>query len=107
MSDSLAILAASWGVVMGVSPLLQVERIIARRSSADLSITYYVVVLIGTVLWLAYGLSLGNPALILPNVVSLGIGLVVIAVARRYRGGGADTVQKDVTMAGDPLPAAG
>ena len=106
MSDSLAILAASWGVLMGVSPLLQVGRIVSRRSSADLSMTYFVVVLIGTVLWLAYGLSLGNAAMVLPNIVSLAVGVVVIAVARHYRDGGADSARKDIIMTGAPLPAA-
>ena len=37
------------------------------------------------VLWLAYGLSLGNTALVVTNIVSLIVGVATITVARRFR----------------------
>jgi MtN3 and saliva related transmembrane protein len=85
MSDNLAILAAAWGVLMGASPILQIGRIVARRSSADVSVAYFGVLMVGFVLWLAYGLSIGNPALIVPNVVAILVGSAVIVVVLKFR----------------------
>jgi uncharacterized protein with PQ loop repeat len=87
VSDSLAIIAATWGVLMAVSPLLQIRRMVERRSSADLSISYLVVLMIGFTLWIAYGLSIGNLALIVPNSVALLVGLSTVLVAIHYRSG--------------------
>jgi MtN3 and saliva related transmembrane protein len=88
MSDTLALTAATWGVLMAVSPLLQIRRMFQTRSSDDLSLGYLGVLLIGFGLWIAYGLSLGNLALIVPNSVALLIGLVTVGVALRLRRSG-------------------
>lgn len=85
MSDSLAIVAATWGVLMAVSPLLQIRRMVQRRSSSDLSLSYLGVLLIGFTLWMAYGISIGNFALIVPNTVAFAIGIATVLVALRYR----------------------
>ena len=85
MTDTLAVLAASWGVLMAASPLLQIRRMLERRSSADLSISYLSVLVVGFVLWVAYGTSLGNIAIVIPNAVALVVGLVTILIALRYR----------------------
>ena len=85
MSDSLAIVAATWGVLMAVSPLLQIRRMVQRRSSSDLSLSYLGVLLIGFTLWMAYGISIGNVALIVPNTVAFAIGIATVLVALRYR----------------------
>jgi MtN3 and saliva related transmembrane protein len=58
---------------------------LARRSSADVSIAYLGVLAIGFTLWIAYGVSLGNAAIIVPNSVAFVIGLLTIATALRYR----------------------
>jgi MtN3 and saliva related transmembrane protein len=85
MSDSIAVLAATWGVVMAASPLLQIWRVLARRSSADVSLPYFAVLLVGFVIWLAYGLSLANPTLIVPNIVGILVGLTAIVVVLKFR----------------------
>jgi uncharacterized protein with PQ loop repeat len=58
---------------------------LARRSSADVSIAYLGVLQIGFGLWVAYGLSIGNWALVVPNAVAFVIGVVTVSVALRYR----------------------
>jgi uncharacterized protein with PQ loop repeat len=85
MSDTLAVLAASWGVLMAASPLLQIRRMLQRRSSADLSLSYLSVLVVGFILWVAYGTSLGNAAIVIPNAVALVVGLATIVVALRFR----------------------
>ena len=85
MADSLAILAAGWGVLMAVSPILQVRRILQRHSSDDVSLGYLLVLEIGFLLWIAYGAAAGSLVLIIPNSVALLVGLTLIAVALRLR----------------------
>ncbi|MEO7294812.1 MAG: SemiSWEET family transporter [Candidatus Limnocylindria bacterium] len=85
MTDALAAIAASWGVLMALSPLLQMRRVLERRSSADLSISYFAVLQIGFSLWIAYGVALRNVAIIVPNSVAFLVGAATITMALRYR----------------------
>lgn len=84
--ETLGAIAAGWGVLMAVAPLLQVRRMLARRSSADVSIAWLVVLECGFVLWIGYGIALGNPFIAFPNSVAATIGLLTMAVAWMYRG---------------------
>ena len=88
MTDALAAIAASWGVLMALSPLLQMRRVLERRSSADLSISYLAVLQIGFSLWIAYGVALRNLAIMVPNSVGFLVGAATIAIALRYRNPG-------------------
>jgi uncharacterized protein with PQ loop repeat len=85
VTDALGVAAASWGVLMAISPLLQIRRILDRRSSADVSIGYLAVLQVGFALWVAYGLSLGNLAIVVPNSVAFAVGVATIGLAIRFR----------------------
>jgi uncharacterized protein with PQ loop repeat len=82
---ALAFAAATWGVAMAVSPLLQIRKIVQHRTSRGVSVGYMSVLFVGFLLWLAYGIALGNWALILPNVVAAVVITATIVVALRYR----------------------
>jgi uncharacterized protein with PQ loop repeat len=86
VTDVLGATAAAWGVLMALSPTLQIRRIITRRSSRDLSISYLAVLQIGFTLWVGYGLALGNPAIVVPNACAFLVGATTIGVALRFRG---------------------
>jgi MtN3 and saliva related transmembrane protein len=81
----LAVAAASWGVLMGISPLLQIRQMLRLRSSRDVSVGYFAVLLVGFGLWISYGIAARNLALIVPNAVALLIGITTIAIAVRLR----------------------
>lgn len=85
MTETLAVLAAGWAVLMGLAPLLQVRRMVKRRSADDVSLGYLGVLIPGFALWIAYGASSANIALILPNTVALIVATVTIVVAARLR----------------------
>jgi uncharacterized protein with PQ loop repeat len=86
MTTALAVSAATWGVLMALSPILQIRTILRRRSSLDVSLGYLVVLLVGFVLWIAYGTALGNAAIVVPNSIALLVCATTIAVAARFRG---------------------
>ena len=81
----LAVAAAAWGVMMGVSPVLQIRRMLRQRSSRDVSVGYFSVLLVGFLLWISYGIASRNLALIVPNAVALLIGVSTVAIALRLR----------------------
>jgi uncharacterized protein with PQ loop repeat len=81
----LALAASSWGVLMGIAPVLQIHRMLREQSSRDLSLGYCAVLLIGFLLWIAYGLTMGNFALVIPNGVALAVGTALMLVALRLR----------------------
>lgn len=85
MADTLGPVAAVYGVLMAVSPVLQIRRMLETRSSTDVSIGYLAVIDVGFGLWIAYGLSLPNWALVVPNSVAFIVGLVTILIALRLR----------------------
>ena len=81
----LAVAAAAWGVLMGLSPVLQIRRMLRQRSSRDVSVGYFTILLVGFVLWIGYGIASHNLALIVPNTVALLIGVSTVAIALRLR----------------------
>jgi uncharacterized protein with PQ loop repeat len=85
LTDVLAVVAASFGIGMGASPLLQAARAHRRQSSADVSLTFLVVLFGGAVAWLSYGIALGNPALIVGNSVGVVGSATALAVTHRWR----------------------
>lgn len=82
---ALGVVAAGWGVIMALSPVMQIRRMIRLRSSRDVSISYIVIVVVGFSFWIAYGIAIRNPALIVPNTLALLVGVVTVAVAVYFR----------------------
>ena len=70
---------------MAVSPVLQIRKIVRHRSSHGVSVGYMIVLFVGFLLWLAYGISLGNWAMIVPNIVAAIVIVATMAIAVRYR----------------------
>jgi MtN3 and saliva related transmembrane protein len=81
----LAAAASSWAVLMGIAPLLQIRRMLHERSSREVSVGYFAILLVGFLLWICYGSAAGIPALVIPNSVALLVGAAVIIVALRLR----------------------
>jgi MtN3 and saliva related transmembrane protein len=85
VSTALGISAAAWGVVMALSPILQIREILRRRSSQGISIGYLVVLLVGFVLWVSYGIASDDLPLIVPKCVALLVMSCTIAVVLEQR----------------------
>ena len=81
----LAATAAAWGILMAISPGLQIRKMLLHRSSREVSIAYFWVLLVGFTLWVAYGVTIKNWYLVVPNAVAFTVGATTIAGALRYR----------------------
>jgi len=84
-TDALGVIAGTFGVVMGASPLLQAARAHRRRSSLDVSMPFLSVLLAGGLAWPSYGIALGNAALIVGNGVGVLASSCAIVVSYRWR----------------------
>jgi uncharacterized protein with PQ loop repeat len=85
LEDVLGAAAAGWGILMAISPGLQIRKMLRHRSSREVSIAYFWVLLVGFTLWVAYGLAISNWFLVVPNAVAFMVCTTTIAVALRYR----------------------
>lgn len=86
MESTLALIAATWAIAMALGPVLQIRKIVEHKSSQSISIGYFLVLLVGFLLWLGYGIAASNLALIVPNVVAAMVISATILVALHYRG---------------------
>jgi MtN3 and saliva related transmembrane protein len=84
-TTALASAASSWAVLMGIAPGLQIRRMLREQSSREVSLGYFIILLVGFLLWIAYGSAAGIPALVIPNIVALLVGATVIIVALHLR----------------------
>ena len=96
LETALGISAATWGIIMGISPVLQIRRMVSRHSAEDVSIGYFAVLMAGFALWIAYGTTIGNLFLVVPNVVALCVTGITIGVARHYQRARADSAPRKV-----------
>ena len=85
MESALPLIAASWAIAMALGPVLQIRKIVEHRSSRTVSIGYFLVLLVGFILWVAYGIVASNFVLIVPNTVAAIVSSATILVALRYR----------------------
>jgi MtN3 and saliva related transmembrane protein len=88
MESELAFAAATWAIAMALGPLLQIRKMVKHETSRSISIGYFLVLFVGFVLWIAYGIAADNWALIIPNAVALVVSAATILVALRYRQAG-------------------
>jgi MtN3 and saliva related transmembrane protein len=70
---------------MALGPVLQIGRIVDQQSSRGVSISFFVVLLIGFGPLVAYEIAAANVALIVPNSVAAVVMVATIVVAIRCR----------------------
>lgn len=85
LTTALALAAATWAVVMALGPILQIRAIVRRGSSQGVSLGYFGVLLVGFLLWVAYGVASDTLALVVPNALAFFTALATLIVSIRYR----------------------
>jgi len=97
-ADALGTAALVAGLLMAVAPVLQVRRMLRTQSSRDFSLGYPSLITAGLMIWLAYGLAIANPPMIISNAASITFMLITIGVALHFRRVPGDPVE-DVAAA--------
>ena len=75
----LATLAIIFGVVNGIANLPQIYKIFKRKSAKDISVTTYLHLTIGSIVWVFYGIELKNVPILTMNGLAL-IQFIIILI---------------------------
>ena len=79
MAAFLEVLVIIFGTIMSLAYIPQALKIIKNKSSKNISLFTFIVLWIGVIIWLLYGLSISNLPVIIANAVGLlGISFVII-----------------------------
>ena len=78
--------AIAYGVLAGLTALLQTRQMLARRTSCEVSARFMAAYAGGYAIWLTYGLSTGSLPLIVVDTVGLLCAGLTVAVALSLRG---------------------
>ena len=92
--------ATVYGVLGALKTLLQTRKMLARRSSREVSAGFLASYAGGYAIWLAYGLSAGSLPLIVVDTVGLLSGGLTLVVALTLRGSASSSPRR---AAPDPL----
>jgi uncharacterized protein with PQ loop repeat len=84
-TDFFGVLASVMGVAMSLAPLFQVRRVLERGQADDVSQAFLVVIAVGATCWCAYGISTGDPYLIIPNSLGVITNVGTLLVVRHYQ----------------------
>jgi MtN3 and saliva related transmembrane protein len=73
------------GTITSVTFLPQVIRIWKTRSAKDVSLTMLLLLLLGTSMWLAYGILRNDTAIIYTNSMVLAMGLAMLLFKTKFK----------------------
>lgn len=74
----LAGLATITGVCLGLSSLPQAMKIFRTKSAVDIAPLTYVIMVLGSSIWILYGLELKSLPLVIPNVLGVILGMIIL-----------------------------
>ena len=84
MSDTVALLGALAGLCTTISFLPQLVRAWRTRSTRDITLPMFSLLVLGIFLWLIYGVLIGDGPLILANAVSFCLTGSILYLKLRY-----------------------
>lgn len=83
--DKATIIGLVAGTLTTLSFIPQLIKIVRSKSTHDISLVMYVVFSTGILLWLIYGLMIGDVPVIVANAVALFITIAILSLKIRYR----------------------
>ncbi len=74
----LAGLATVTGVFLGLGSLPQAVKIFRTKKARDIAPTTYVIMVVGSSVWILYGMELKSLPIMLPNILGVILGTVIL-----------------------------
>lgn len=78
--EPLELITTAAGTVMSFAWFLQAYKIVKRKSSADVSLSFLLVFFFGAIVWIAYGLQINSFPVIFANAIAI-VGILTVLVA--------------------------
>ena len=85
MIDSFEIIGLIAAVLTTSAYVPQVYKTWKTKSAGNISLTMYLVMFVGIILWLIYGIHLNSLAMILANIVTIILTLIIIVFKLKYK----------------------
>lgn len=67
----LALLATVVGIFLGLAGMPQALKIFQRKSAKDISLTSYLIVEFGSIIWVLYALEIKSIPILIPNLLGV------------------------------------
>ncbi len=83
--DVLKTITTITGLMVALSPCLQIRRMFVTGTSDDVSIGYFLLLIVGLCMWVIYGLSNDDVVLWTCNAVGAAVAITTVGVAIRLR----------------------
>ncbi|MEO6405849.1 MAG: SemiSWEET transporter [Ferruginibacter sp.] len=83
---SIQLLGLAAGTITSITFLPQVIKIWKTKSAKDLSVSMLLLILLGTLMWLAYGIFIKDIAIIFTNSMVLAMGFIMLYFKYRFKG---------------------
>ena len=80
----LAGLATITGVFLGLGSLPQAIKIFRTKSAKDIAPVSYVIVVLGSSIWILYGVELKSLPIMIPNILGVILGAIILVGWSRY-----------------------
>lgn len=77
--------AMIWSVLISFSMILQIRKIIKRKSSKDVSLPFFLIVMMAYVFWLLHGILVGNVYLMISQTVGLIFSTTLLIFVLKYK----------------------
>ncbi len=78
MLNIISLLATIMGSAMALSNGFQAIKIFQRKSAADVAVLTYIVITLGAIVWIVYGVSIGSLPLIISNTIGFVITVIIL-----------------------------
>lgn len=83
---AIQLLGLAAGTITSITFLPQVIKIWQTKSGKDLSVVMLLLLLLGTSMWLSYGIFIKDIAIIYTNTMVLAMGLIMLYFKYRFKG---------------------
>jgi MtN3 and saliva related transmembrane protein len=83
--DAIGILGLAAGTITSITFLPQVIKIWQTKSAKDLSLLMLLLLIVGVLMWLSYGLLVKDAAIIYTNSMVLGMSMIMLYFKFRFK----------------------
>lgn len=81
----LSIVASIAGISMGLSSIPQMYKIHLRKSASDISKATHIIIVIGAIIWMLYGIEINSIPIIISNLIGIITNSIILMGCYFYR----------------------
>ncbi len=80
----LSVLATAFGVINGIANVPQVYKIFKRKSAGDIAVSTYLLLSVGSFIWILYGFEIKNIPVLVMNIMAFVLFIIILLGCKLY-----------------------